>query len=235
MLQKEFNHKAPRPSNILAPHVWLSDISLQLIQWVRLASQNMLTITITLTNSDLCTGHTGMWLLYRVLILVWSLQRCSMWPVVTSDIRLTWIRLKMAQQCRLYLIQSAEHGDMRTYKESSWNSQWKVKLSSCSLSCHFPPSNIVSFSHFLIICLCCRLGLVTAVQISVWCLQSRHELRDSLVTRDTWHDSIAPTWHPYITLATSVTTRPGLVPLFLSCSVANMFHVKLWDSSRGFM
>ena len=52
--------------------------------------------------------------------------------------------------------------------------------------------HVMSFSsshlhpcHFLIICRCCRLGLVTAVQISVWCLQSRHELRDSLVTRDT--------------------------------------------------
>ena len=37
-----------------------------------LASQNVLTIT--LTNSDLCFRHFGMWLFHPVLILVWSLE-----------------------------------------------------------------------------------------------------------------------------------------------------------------
>ena len=34
------------------------------------------------------------------------------------------------------------HGHMRTGKETSWNSQWKVKLSSFCMSCHFPPPTI---------------------------------------------------------------------------------------------
>ena len=51
----------------------------------------------------------------------------------------------------------------------------------------FSPPTIAA-CHFVIIWPRCRLGRAGdggVMQISVWCLQSRHELRDSRVTRDT--------------------------------------------------
>ena len=103
------------------------------------------------------TADIGMWLLYRVLILVWSLQ-CDVLVSaalqhVASDITLTWIRLNakngsvssvLNTVCRTW-----GHGHMK-WAAKLKSSQWKVKLSPFSMSCRFPPPTIARVIFWLL-------------------------------------------------------------------------------------
>ena len=137
------------------------------------------------------TVDIGMWLLYRVLILVWSLQ-CDVLVSaalqhVASDITLTWIRLNaknglvspvLNTVCRTW-----GHGHM-SWAAKLKSSQWKVKLYR-HFPCHvvflLPPSP-VSFSDYLPL-----LQTGTGDGGADLCLVSAVPSRAAWQPRDTWH------------------------------------------------